>query len=119
LKRILLFALLCITGLAAANPNAPKKLDCPLPRSTMDAEKFKIASSGAMSVVKDTTGRQWNVYIYSVKKRVDKDMIKALISNVKNEQPRMAKEVFGAWMCQYDGDDSAVLFEGSSSYLAH
>lgn len=117
MKRILRFVLLWSTVISTANADFPEKLDCPLPKRTMKVDEFIIAPSGAMSVVKEATGREWNIYIYSVKKNIDKEMIKALINNVKNEQPRVAKEVFGAWLCQYDGDGSGVLFEGSSSFL--
>lgn len=84
----------------------------------MNVEQFKITPSGAVSTIKDQTGRMWSVYIYSLKKRVDKGMIDSMIHNRKNEQPRDAQKVFGAWMCKYEGGTKGVLFEGSSSYMA-
>lgn len=117
MKRILSLLALCASGLVAANPSE-QHINCPLPHQTMNAESFRITPTGAVSTVKDQAGRQWSVYIYSMKKHVDKEMIRELINNASNDTPRDAEPVFGAWMCKYEGT-KGVLFESSSRYMLH
>ena len=117
-NRILLFILISIVGVANAGQFGPKvKPTCPVPGKSMNVDNFRIISTGATSVIEDEKGREWNVYIYGKNITINKEIIKEVISNPINEMPRQAKEVFGAWLCVYDGKANDVTFEGSSSYI--
>lgn len=118
MKVVLLFILLCITGVAEANPFFPKKKPiCPVPISSMNPADFRITSIGAVALIQDKTGREWNVYIHSKKVTIDKSVINELIANPQNEVLKTAQEVFGAWICRYNSAIPEVHFEASSSYM--
>ncbi|MDR3504450.1 MAG: hypothetical protein P4L79_17930 [Legionella sp.] len=118
MNRILLFILISLAGVANAGQFGLKaKPTCPVPRKLMNVDDFRIVSSGATSVIEDENGREWNVYIYGKNITINKEIIKEVISNPSNELPRQAKEVFGAWLCVYEGKAKDVTFEGSSSYM--
>ncbi|MFJ1267368.1 hypothetical protein ACD661_02220 [Legionella lytica] len=118
MNRILLFILISLVGVVNAGQFWPKeKPTCPVPKKSMNVDDFRIVSTGAAAIIEDENGREWNVYIYSKNITVNKEIIKEVISNPMNEIPRQAKEVFGAWLCAYEGKAKDVLFEGSSSYM--
>ncbi|WP_058534908.1 hypothetical protein [Legionella saoudiensis] len=118
MNRILLFILISIAGVVNAAQFGPRvKPTCPIPRISMNVDDFRIVSTGATSVIEDEKGREWNVYIYSKNITINKEIIKEVIFNPANELPRQANDVFGAWLCVYEGKANDVTFEGSSSYI--